>query len=102
MTMKILPSPIAFQWEGNIDKNFTKHNVTIQEAEEVFLHEPFIVADDNKHSDTEQRFYGLGKTKTNRKLFVAFTVRDKKVRVISIRDMKKKERTIYERLEKDS
>jgi uncharacterized DUF497 family protein len=101
--MKILPEPIAFQWDkGNIVKNFEKHSVTTQEAEEVFANEPFIAAEDVKHSSIEQRFYGLGQTKTHRKLFVAFTVRDRKVRIISIRDMKKKERLVYERLEKDS
>jgi len=101
--MQILPEPIAFEWDnGNIAKNFEKHNVTTQEAEETFANEPFVIAEDAKHSSVEQRFYGLGQTKTNRKLFVAFTVRDRKVRVISIRDMKKKERLIYERLEKDS
>src|SRR6266511_778917 len=99
--MKVLPQPIAFQGDkGNIFKNAEKHDVTVQEAEEVFLNEPFVLADDIKHSDsTEQRFYGLGRTKTNRKLFVAFTIRDKKIRVISIRDMKRKERSTYERLE---
>lgn len=101
--MKILPGPITFQWDkGNIFKNIEKHNVTAQEAEEVFVNDPFIVSEDAKHSEQEQRFYGLGQTKTNRRLFVAFTIRDKKIRVISIRDMKKKERSIYERLEKDS
>jgi uncharacterized DUF497 family protein len=91
--MRILPEPIAFQWDkGNIIKNFEKHNVTAQEAEEVFANEPFVTTEDTKHSSVEQRFYGLGRTKTNRKLFVAFTVRDRKIRVISIRDMKKKER----------
>lgn len=101
--MRILPEPIAFQWDkGNVAKNFEKHKVTIQEAEEVFSNEPFITAKDVKHSSAEQRFYGLGRTKTSRKLFVAFTIRDRKVRVISIRDMKKKERLAYERLEKDS
>jgi uncharacterized DUF497 family protein len=101
--MRILPEPIAFQWDkGNIIKNFEKHNVTAQEAEEVFANEPFVTTEDTKHSSVEQRFYGLGRTKTNRKLFVAFTVRDRKIRVISIRDMKKKERLEYERLEKDS
>lgn len=101
--MEILPEPIAFQWDkGNIAKNVEKHNVTSQEAEEVFVNNPFIVADDTKHSSREQRFYGLGQTKAHRTLFVAFTVRDRKVRVISIRDMKKKERSIYERLEENS
>jgi uncharacterized protein len=102
-SMKILPEPIAFQWDkGNIFKNAEKHDVTVQEAEEVFINDPFILTEDTKHSEHEQRFYGLGQTKTSRKLFVAFTIRDKKIRVISIRDMKKKERSIYERLEENS
>jgi uncharacterized DUF497 family protein len=102
--MRILPQPITFQWdEGNIRKNAAKHNVTIQEAEETFTNDPFITADDLVHStDMEQRFQGLGRTKTDRKLFVAFTIRDKKIRVISIRDMKQKERKAYEDYEANS
>lgn len=106
--MKILPEPLAFQWDkGNIFKNAKKHNVTVQEAEEVFVNDQFIIAEDTKHSENEQRFYGLGQTKTGqtktgRRLFVAFTIRAKTIRVISIRDMKKKERSVYEQLEKSS
>ncbi len=102
--MRILPKPVAFQWDqGNIDKNLIKHKVTIQEAEELFASQPFLVADDQRHSTTQElRYYGLGETKTGRTLFVAFTIRDKKIRVISIRDMKRKERTIYEQLETNS
>ena len=98
--MRILPKPIAFQWdEGNINKNLIKHKVTIQEAEEVFSSQPFVTADDQSHStDHETRYYGLGRTKTGRTLFVAFTIREKKIRVISIQDMKKKERLAYEQL----
>jgi uncharacterized DUF497 family protein len=102
--MRILPEPIAFQWDsGNVDKNLKKHNVTIQEAEETFASEPFITVEDIAHSTkVEKRFQALGKTKTGRKVFVAFTIREKKIRVISIRDMKKKEKQAYERLEKSS
>jgi uncharacterized DUF497 family protein len=102
--MRILPEPVAFQWDyGNIDKNFKKHEVTIQEAEELFASEPFVTVEDRRHSTgAEKRFQGLGQTKTSRKLFVAFTIRDKKIRVISIRDMKRKERLAYEQFEKDS
>lgn len=102
--MRILPDPIAFQWDlGNVDKNFKKHNVTLQEAEEVFTSKPFVTSEDTKHSiATEKRYQGLGQTKSGRKLFVAFTVRNKHVRVISIRDMKRKERQAYEQFEKDS
>jgi uncharacterized DUF497 family protein len=96
--MRILPAPIAFQWdEGNIRKNLEKHNVTTQEAEEVFVLEPFLISEDAKHSTAlEKRFSGLGQTKRQRKLFVAFTVREEHIRVISIRDMKRIERKHYE------
>lgn len=102
--MLVLPDPIAFQWDsGNIDKNLKKHNVTIQETEETLTCDPFVTIEDVKHStETEKRFQGLGQTKTSRKLFVAFTIRDRKIRVISVRDMKKKERQAYEQFEKDS
>jgi uncharacterized DUF497 family protein len=96
--MRILPDPILFQWDqGNVDKNFEKHSVSIQEAEEVFISGSFMTLEDSKHSTTiEKRFHGLGQTKTGRKLFVVFTIRSKKIRVISIRDMKRKERKVYE------
>jgi uncharacterized protein len=96
--VRILPAPIIFQWDdGNIHKNLVKHSVTTQEAEEIFVLEPFLISEDAKHSTyKEQRFNGLGQTKKKRKLFVAFTIRDKQVRIISIRDMKRVERRHYE------
>lgn len=102
--MRILPKPLSFQWDpGNTEKNLTKHSVSSQEAEEVFAAKPFITHQDIIHSsEKEQRFQGLGQTKSGRKLFVAFTIRERKIRVISIRDMKKKERISYERFEADT
>ena len=97
--MKILPKPIAFEWdEGNIDKNLIKHNVTNQEAEEVFSRKPLLVNMDSKHSDKETRYQALGKTSKNRLLFVSFTVRNQKVRPISVRDMNTQERRVYEKI----
>jgi uncharacterized DUF497 family protein len=102
--MRVLPEPIAFLWDqGNLDKNLKKHNVTIQEAEEMFAAEPFTVVEDNNHSAIhEKRFQALGQTKAKRRLLAAFTIRDKKIRIISVRDMSKKEEAMYEKLEKDS
>ena len=102
--MRILPKPISFLWDdGNVAKNLKKHKVTLQEAEELFVSEPVTVIDDEKHShEREKRFQALGQTKTNRRLFVAFTIRDNKIRVISIRDMSKKERIAYEESKSNS
>lgn len=97
--MKILPGPIAFEWdEGNIDKNLVKHNVTNQESEEVFSNKPLLVNEDREHSKYELRFEALGKTNKSRLLFVSFTIRNKKVRTISARDMSSKERREYEKV----
>jgi len=102
--MRILRIPSAFIWdEGNLVKNFKKHRVTIQEAEELFTNEPFTAILDHKHSTNhEKRYQALGKTKTSRKLFAAFTIRDNKIRIISVRDMSKKEKVAYEKLETNS
>jgi hypothetical protein len=96
--MRILPKPLVFQWDqGNIHKNLVKHNVTTQEAEEIFTQKPFLTSLDANHSSIkEQRYHGLGQTKNKRRLQVAFTLRDEKVRIISIRDMDRKERQQYE------
>jgi uncharacterized DUF497 family protein len=50
----------------------------------------------------EKRFRILGETLTGRRLFVAFTVRRKLIRVISARDMNRKENEAYARYEKEN
>jgi uncharacterized DUF497 family protein len=87
----------GFQWDrGNAEKNRLKHGVTSTECEEVFFHEPLIAVEDVRHSDEEPRLYVLGKTDAERWLFVVFTIRDRSIRVISARDMSRRERNIYE------
>lgn len=96
--MRVLSEPLSFEWDaGNTNKNLEKHLVTNQEAEEVFINEPLVVITDVKHSTTESRFQALGKTNKNRLLFLSFTIRNNKIRIISIRDMNKKEKKEYEK-----
>lgn len=86
----------GFEWdEGNLAKSWEKHRVSIAECEQVFFNRPLVVADDERHSGEEPRYYVLGKTDTRRELFIVFTVRRRRVRVISARDMNKKEREKY-------
>ena len=86
----------GFEWdEGNRHKNQLKHNVSTGECEEVFFNEPLIILEDLKHSIDELRYAVYGVTNAGRKLMVYFTVREHKYRVISARDMHKKERTFY-------
>lgn len=86
----------GFNWdEGNSHKNWVKHQVSNSECKEVFFNVPLLLADDQKHSQNETRYYVLGKTNASRRLFIAFTVREDKIRIISARDVSKKEREVY-------
>jgi uncharacterized DUF497 family protein len=86
----------GFQWdEGNSDKNWYLHQITNGECEEVFFNLPLVLALDAKHSTTEQRYYALGRTDADRWLFIAFTVRNNLIRVISAREMNERETRKY-------
>lgn len=86
----------GFDWDdGNRDKNWLKHRVSNRESEELFFNQPLIVVADIKHSEMEERLFALGQTNDGRRLFVSFTVRMNKIRVISARDMSQKERERY-------
>jgi hypothetical protein len=89
---------VGFDWDdGNARKN-EKHGVSTAESEQVFFNEPLLLLLDAKHSDLELRFHALGKTDEGRRLHITFTLRDAgtKIRVISARDMHRKEREIYD------
>ncbi len=65
-----LPEFKGFDWdEGNVNKNWESHQVSPHEAEQVFF---------------------------NRPLIVAFTLRGDSIRVISPRDMSRRERKVYQ------
>jgi uncharacterized DUF497 family protein len=86
-----------FEWDdGNADKNWERHRVSWAECEEVFFNRPLVVAADQLHSETELRFYALGQTDAGRLLFVVYTLRGERIRVISARDMTRREKKGYD------
>jgi len=88
----------SFDWnKWNIEKNLIKHRVTSMECEEVFLNRPFLKSIPLTEEKKEQRIYAFGTTDRNRKITIVFTIRNNKIRVISARDMSRKERRIYEK-----
>jgi uncharacterized DUF497 family protein len=90
---------VGFDWDdSNREKNWEKHQVLASECEEVFFNLPLLLQPDPAHSQKEPRYYVLGHTIAGRRLFIAFTVREDKIRVITARDMSKKERSIYEQI----
>ena len=93
----------GFEWdEANARKNRERHRVTPEEAEDDFFNEPLVVRGDVRHSKQEKRYYALGQTGAGRYLFVAFTLRGSLLRVISVRDMNRRERGAYANREEDS
>ena len=99
-------TPIAgFDWdENNSRKNLKKHCVYQSEAEQMFFNEPLLVLEDSQHRQKEARYHALGKTDDGRLLHITFTLRDSGIliRVISARDMHRKERAIYEQIKKEA
>ena len=89
----------GFDWDYyNENKNIFKHNVSTAECEQIFFNLPLLINDDLAHGDEdEERYLAFGRTDENRKLFVAFEIRNQLIRPISFRDMEKPERAIYEK-----
>jgi len=93
---EILKGIRGFEWdEGNSGKNEKKHGITDREAEEIFFNKPLIIGRSPK-GEPEVRYAALGKTCGSRLLAAVFTIRFKRIRVISARPMSRKERKVYE------
>lgn len=96
-TYERLAKCTGFDWdEGNVLKNWIKHRVTAAECEQIFFNRPLVVAEDVGHSQADGRIYALGQTDGGKLLLVVFTFRRNLIRVISAREMSKKERKEYE------
>ena len=87
----------GFEWDtGNLTKNPKKHRISNEEAEEIFFREPW-VAEASRPEDREPRWAALGRSERGRVLRIVFTVRARKLRVISARSANKKETIDYEK-----
>ncbi len=99
MTVVALPEISEFEWDtGNEQKNWITHHVSAEEAEEPFFAEERLILEDIRHSTRrEARYILIGKSKQGRLLFIVYTIRKEKIRIISSRDADKKEVLLYEK-----
>jgi len=75
--LTLIQACTGFDWDdGNLLKNWEKHNVSVAECEQVFFNRPLLAQHDGQHSVEESRFYLLGRTDSRRRLFVVFTIRE--------------------------
>jgi uncharacterized DUF497 family protein len=88
---------VTFEWDaGNELKSYTKHGVSTYESESVFQDQFRLDFSDPLHSLSENRFITLGRSNRPRILCIAWTLRQKKVRIISARPASRAERGVYE------
>ena len=58
-----------FAWDsGNALKSQDRHNVSTEEAEQVFFGGPLLLTEDAGHSATESRYWAFGETREARHL----------------------------------
>jgi uncharacterized DUF497 family protein len=93
---EFFPDVEGFEWdEGNDSKNWRRHGVSQIEAEQILLNRPVVVLGDVAHSAREARYFAFGRTDQGRRLTVVFTLRGRRLRVISARPMSRRERRGY-------
>ena len=88
---------LNFEWdETKNESNVEKHGVDFKEAATIFADSFSYTFDDPAHSDEEPRFLTFGLTSTGKLLLVSHTDREDNIRIISARELTKKERKFYE------
>jgi len=96
---EFFPDIEKFEWDdSNSSKNWTRHRVSQNEAEQVLLNRPITIA--AATSKGEARQFAFGHTDAGRLLAVVFAVRGRSVRVISVRPMSRRERRGYGQADK--
>jgi uncharacterized DUF497 family protein len=88
---------IAFAWDPEKARNnLQKHGVAFSEAATVFRDRLSVTISDPDHSNVEDRFITIGISASGRLLMVAHTDRENGTRIISARELTRKERKAYE------
>jgi uncharacterized protein len=97
------PDIAGFEWNVvNHIHNRTKNDVENYEAEQVFFNKPMVILPDIRHSVIERRLSAFGMTDAGRQLTVVFTIRRSCIRIISARDMHKKEKEFFRKYGKEN
>jgi len=94
---RIDTSGIEFEWyPPKADSNLKNHRVSFEEACTVFGDKQLLGLPDTEHSEEEMRFISIGRSENGRILFVNFTMRGDRIRIISARLAERWERSEYE------
>lgn len=85
-----------FEWDDHkAEANLIKHGISFERAKQVFDDVRALPFADLKHSESEERFKMIGLSSAGL-LFVSFTYRNQRVRIISARRSDKRMQRMYE------
>jgi uncharacterized DUF497 family protein len=88
---------LEFEWDPTkAELNRQKHHITFDEASTVFDDPLAVIFDDEEHSLYETREIIVGHSAQQRLLFVCFTEREGRIRIISARRATGREQHDYE------
>jgi uncharacterized DUF497 family protein len=87
---------VEFEWDPEkAESNFQKHRIRFFEAASVFIDDALVTVFDE--STQEDRYIGIGRDYMGRVLFVVYTARGERIRLISARKAKANEFRQYEK-----
>lgn len=87
---------IEFEWhDEKAAENLRKHDINFETVCELFF-DPFLVPLPDQYTDNELREAVIGMTDGWQLLYVVYTIREERVRLISARHVTKQERLDYE------
>jgi uncharacterized protein len=87
---------VRFEWDVHNADHVFRHRVSLGEVEEA-LNDPRRLGVAVRRVDAERRWAALGTTGSGRTLFVVFTRRGSRVRVVTARDATAHEKQRYRR-----
>jgi hypothetical protein len=89
---------MEFEWDAAKEiSNLKKHSVSFSEAVETFHDPNGFQIEDTKHSESEDRFYWVGKASSGNVLTTRFTKRGTKIRIIGSAEWRKLRKLYDER-----
>lgn len=88
---------MEFEWNAaKAKENLSRHEVSFDEAKTVFDDPFYVDFFDPDHSDDEERYIIVGRSRQNRLLVVSYTERRDRIRLISAREATRREQDEYE------
>ncbi|MHB9296075.1 hypothetical protein PilKf_01829 [Pillotina sp. SPG140] len=96
MGKTIISDDRRFEWDDEKDeRNVERRGISFSKILEIFDDPTFLTGYDTDHSETEDRYFGIGRL-NDIVLIVFFTPRGERTRIFSARRVTPKEKELYD------